>query len=66
MTESIASAIIPLVSFIDVPLQTRLTSAILGAIVTAITALTQLKKYQENWLSYRSTEESLIVRNFYS
>jgi hypothetical protein len=60
----VASAIIPLVNLIDIPLQTRVTSAILGAIITGITALTQLKKYQENWLLYRSTEESLKREKF--
>jgi hypothetical protein len=60
----VASAIIPLVNLIDIPLQTRVTSAILGAIITGITALTQLKKYQENWLIYRSTEESLKREKF--
>jgi hypothetical protein len=53
----VASAIITIVNFIDfVPLQTRIVSTIFGAAITGITGLTQLKKYQENWLLYRSTE----------
>ena len=32
--------------------------------ITGITALTQLKKHQENWLLYRSTEESLKREKF--
>jgi hypothetical protein len=60
----VASAIIPLVNLVDIPVQTRVTSAILGAIITGITALTQLKKYQENWLLYRSAEESLKREKF--
>lgn len=61
----VASAIIPLVNLIDfAPLQTRVVSAILGAAITGITGLIQLKRYQENWLLYRSTEESLKREKF--
>ena len=61
----IASAIIPLVNLIDfAPLQTRIISAILGTAITGITGLIQLKRYQENWLLYRSTEESLKREKF--
>lgn len=61
----IASATIPLVNLgAEVPLQTRVTSAILGAIIVGITALTQLKKYQENWILYRATQEYLKREKF--
>jgi hypothetical protein len=61
----VASAIIPIVNIIDfAPLQIRVISAILGAAITGITSLVQLKKYQENWLLYRSSEESLKREKF--
>jgi hypothetical protein len=36
-----------------------ITSAILGSIITIITAFTQMEKYFETWTLYRATEESL-------
>jgi hypothetical protein len=55
-----ASAIIPIINLMDfAPFETRLISSLLGGGITAITAVIQLKKYQENWLLYRATEENL-------
>src|ERR671925_492551 len=56
----IASVIIPIINLINfVPFEIRIISSILGRTVTGVTAFIQLKKYQENWLLYRATEENL-------
>jgi hypothetical protein len=56
----IASVIIPLINLINfAPFEIRVISSILGGTVTGVTAFIQLKKYQENWLLYRATEENL-------
>jgi hypothetical protein len=56
----IASVIIPIINLINfAPFEIRIISSILGGTVTGITAFIQLKKYQENWLLYRATEENL-------
>lgn len=54
----IIGAIIPIVNALDfADLQTCIISSILGASVVIITGLTQLEKYQENWIIYRTTTE---------
>jgi Protein of unknown function (DUF4231) len=56
----IASVIIPIVNLIDfATFEIRIISSILGGTVAGVTAFMQLKKYQENWLLYRATEENL-------
>lgn len=56
----IAAALIPIINVIDLAtMEIRLFSSILGTIVIAITGIIQLKKYHENWIMYRSTEEAL-------
>ena len=56
----IVGALIPVVNIIDfASLEIRLISAILGAIIVGVAGITQLKKYHENWIMYRSTEEAL-------
>ena len=60
ITIMIISAIIPLVNLIEIPAidtETRIISSILGAAILIITGLTQLEKYQENWIIYRTTAE---------
>ena len=37
----------------------RLASSILGGIILAVTGILQLKKFQENWIQYRTTAEIL-------
>lgn len=37
---------------------------VIGVTVAAITAVNSLYKYQENWISYRSTSESLKLQKF--
>lgn len=56
----IVGVLIPIVNVIDfAPIETRIISSILGGIVVGITSILQLKKHQENWIMYRSTEEAL-------
>lgn len=56
----IIAAAIPVINVIDfAPLETRIVSSIMGAVVVAIMGIIQLKKYHENWIMYRSTEEVL-------
>lgn len=56
----IASVIIPIVNLIDfATFEIRIISSVLGGTVAGVTAFIQLKKYQENWLLYRATEENL-------
>lgn len=56
----IIGAAIPIVNIIDfAPFETRIISSILGSITVTITGIIQLKKYHENWMMYRSTEEAL-------
>jgi hypothetical protein len=57
-TEIIAAAIIPLLAASRMP-HTTAATAILGVLITVFEGLLQLNKYHENWISYRSTCESL-------
>jgi len=60
------SATIPLVNLInDFDLQTRILSALLGAAILIITGITQLEKYQENWIVYRTTAELLKKEKYF-
>lgn len=60
ITIIIVSALIPVVNIIDfASFEIRLISAILGAIIVGITGIIQLKKYHENWIVFRSTEEAM-------
>jgi hypothetical protein len=58
----IAGAIIPIINVVpighdDVP--TRIISSVIGGIIVVVTGLTQLEKYQENWILYRTSAELL-------
>lgn len=56
----IIAAAIPVINVIDfAPVETRIMSSIMGAVIVGITGIAQLKKYHENWIMYRSTEEAL-------
>ena len=56
----VASVIIPIVNLINLAtFEIRIISSILGGTVVGVTAFIQVKKYQENWLLYRATEENL-------
>lgn len=60
ITIIITSALIPVINAVDfAPAEIRITSSILGVVVIGITGLTQLKKFQENWILFRTNEEIL-------
>ncbi len=60
------SATIPLVNLTNnLDLQTRIISALLGAAILIITGITQLEKYQENWIVYRTTAELLKKEKYF-
>ena len=60
--EIVAAALIPiLAAFGGVP---AWVAAILGGIVVVCEAVLHLNKYQENWLTYRSTAEALKHEKF--
>lgn len=61
-----SGAIIPIVNSIDYgDFQTRLVSSILGGIVVISTGLSQLEKYQENWILYRTSTELLKKEKYF-
>jgi hypothetical protein len=56
----IASATIPVINiieFADFPV--RVISSIFAGIVLVVTGVSQLEKYQQNWILYRTTSELL-------
>jgi uncharacterized protein DUF4231 len=61
-----SSVIIPIVNVLDfADLQTRIVSSVLGATVAIVAGITQLEKYQENWIMYRTTSELLKKEKYY-
>ncbi|MFZ0513790.1 MAG: DUF4231 domain-containing protein, partial [Candidatus Nitrosopolaris sp.] len=44
---------------------TRITSSIIGGIIVIITGLSQLEKYQENWILYRTSSELLKKEKYF-
>jgi hypothetical protein len=62
----ISGAIIPIVNAIDyADFQTRLISSIFGGLVVILTGLTQLEKYQDNWIMYRTSTELLKKEKYF-
>jgi hypothetical protein len=64
----VASAIIPIINVVpighdDVP--TRTISSIIGGMIVVVTGLTQLEKYQENWILYRTSSELLKKEKYF-
>ena len=60
-----SGALIPIINSIPYSdIEVRIISSILGGIVIVITGMIQLKKYQENWIQYRTTEEILKKEKF--
>jgi len=56
----VIGASIPIVNLLDnVPLDPKLFSAVLGALISIITAFMQMEKYQETWIEYRNTSTRL-------
>ncbi len=60
IVEIIVALSIPLfVNFIPEELSSKFIVSFLGVIIAAIAGIISLMKYQENWLEYRTTAESL-------
>jgi hypothetical protein len=58
--------IIPIINVAGIgDIQTRIISSILGGIIVVITGLTQLEKYQENWILYRTGAELLKKEKYF-
>ena len=62
----LSGALIPIVNTIDfgdnstlINDEIRIASSILGGVVLVAASILQLIKYQENWIQYRTTSESL-------
>ena len=54
------TALIPLVSVFNIqPPHSQWITAVLGLVVLVIESVQQLNQYQQNWISYRTTCESL-------
>ena len=61
-----AGAIIPVVNILEfADLETRIVTSVLGATVAIVTGLTQLEKFQENWILYRTTTELLKKEKYF-
>src|SRR5258708_39163648 len=58
VTEIVAAAVIPLLGALNPPHVGWWTSA-LGVLITVLEGLLHLNQYQQNWIAYRSTCESL-------
>jgi len=62
VTVIIAAALIPLLSGTSLPFMGAIPAwvlGVLGALIAIIEGIQQLNQYQANWISYRSTCESL-------
>ena len=62
-TEIVAAAAIPFLAVWDFQ-YSRIVTAILGVLITVLEGMLQLNQYHENWISYRSTCESLKHEKF--
>jgi hypothetical protein len=66
ITILVASAIIPIINVANIgDVQTRIISSIIGGIILVITGVTQLEKYQENWILYRTSAELLKKEKYF-
>jgi hypothetical protein len=64
----IASALIPIINITGIgfaDIQTRIASSVIGGLIAVITSITQLEKYQENWILYRNTSELLKKEKYF-
>ena len=56
----LSAAAIPIVNVLELgSYELRIISSVLGALIIAAASIQQLKKYQENWILFRTTEEAL-------
>ncbi len=44
---------------------TRVISSVLGGAIAVVTGISQLEKYQENWILYRTTTEILKKEKYF-
>lgn len=58
MAEILAAAVIPFLAAFSLP-QVRWATGGLGVLITVLEGMLHLNQYQENWIAYRSTCESL-------
>jgi hypothetical protein len=58
MVEITAAAIIPFLSAFSFPEMMWVTGG-LGVLITVLEGILHLNQYQQNWIAYRSTSESL-------
>jgi hypothetical protein len=65
MITLIASAIIPIINIANNGDTTRIISSIIGGIIVVVTGITQLEKYQENWILYRTSSELLKKEKYF-
>ncbi len=56
--EILAAAVIPFLAAFNLP-QVRLMTGGLGVLITVLEGMLHLNQYQQNWIAYRSTCESL-------
>jgi Protein of unknown function (DUF4231) len=62
----VASAIIPIINVSNIgDFQTRIISSIISATIAVSTGITQLEKYQENWILYRTNTELLKKEKYF-
>jgi Protein of unknown function (DUF4231) len=62
----VGSAVIPIVNVTDFAnLPTRILSSAIGSIIVVATGITQLEKYQESWILYRTTAELLKKEKYF-
>ena len=61
----VAGAIIPIINVANIGDSQRIISSIIGGLIVVITGLTQLEKYQENWILYRTTTELLKKEKYF-
>jgi Protein of unknown function (DUF4231) len=58
MTEIVSAAVIPLLAASHLP-QAPVATGILGVLITVFEGTLQMNQFQQNWISYRATCESL-------
>jgi hypothetical protein len=62
----IASAIISIINVANVgDFQTRMISSIIAGVIVVATGITQLEKYQESWILYRTSSELLKKEKYF-
>ena len=67
----VASALIPIINAASIAeshiadYQASMISSIVGGIIVVVTGLTQLEKYQENWILYRTNSELLKKEKYF-